>query len=103
MSQMKKLLIRLTKKLFSDLPTTMIAVVLASSPLALLGKYIFSEMIWNAIIETMLLPSPLWAPIALALLLVLYIFLKASKDYSSNKSIFICDSDLKWKVTIHLR
>lgn len=58
----------------------------------------------DVLFQTIKSPTPLWATIALGLLLVVYIYLKTlpnnSSKTSSDKVFLMEDNDLKWKVTV---
>jgi len=101
MSRLKKKLKDYIRLLLLQIHASIIGRIVLVSISSVGGIYLLPKTFLSALIETLQIPTPQWATIALALLLVLYICLKLSKDHSSNKSIFIHDSDLKWRVTIH--
>lgn len=103
MKRLKEILKSYTKKLFSDWHSAIIALIVTSLFLGTGAVYIFFQTLWLAIINTILLPTPLWASLAWGLLLLIYVYLKTPKKHSlyhpQSESFLIEDNDVKWKVT----
>ncbi len=80
---MKKLIKVYLKKVFSDLHSAILGMIVTALILGVGGIWVFSKNLWNLIKRTMLLPTPLWVTTILALLfLVVYIYLRNKTSLS---------------------
>lgn len=101
MSRLQKILISWLKKLLSDSHSAIIGIIFGSIFAGGTGVYFFSKNLWNLLIDIAQLPTPLWATIALVLLVGVYIYLKKSRNQSCSKAILYPVDNLKWEVTIN--
>ena len=62
------------KKIFSDLHSTILSIIVGALVLGLGGIWAFSKKLWIQLKTTMLLPTPLWVTTVFVLLLLLYIY-----------------------------
>ena len=67
------------------------------------GIYLFFENLWTALINTLLLPTPLWVTIVLALALFIWFFAKTKRNLSYDLSnlkdyVLIEEKGLLWKI-----
>jgi len=105
------------KKVFSDLHNAVVGAVVAALILSGGGIYLFAQQLWTQLKNIALSPTPLWATVALALLLTGRMFLKKQvtdplKNSSqlqpteqkeitrtnANSFGFVENGNLKWKV-----
>ena len=103
MPLMKNLLKAYIKKIFSDSHSAITAIILVSLIAGSGGIYLFFESLWTALINTILLPTPLWVTIVLALALYLWFFAKTKRNLSYDLSnlkdyVFIKEKGLLWKI-----
>ena len=74
---MKNLFKNFIKKIFSDLHSAILGIIVAALILSVGGIWVFSKKLWDYLIAIMVLPTPLWATIILLVLSILaYIFLR---------------------------
>lgn len=65
------------KKIFSDLHSAILGIIVAAFILSVGGIWVFSKKLWDILKAIMILPTPLWATIILLILSILaYIFLR---------------------------
>lgn len=96
---MLKRLMKCIKKFLSTLLHNILATILV----AIIGIQVLIS--WatgtlNILLQTIKSPVPLWATIALVLLVALYVYTKTSKSHASSKILFYEVNNLKWKVVI---
>lgn len=102
MLQLRKYLKAWLVKLFSDSHSVIVSYAIAA---LLAGSYISLKDVRNAINSALLSPTPLWVSIALAVIVIIYTYLKSRSFQEPPKSKprieFFTTGKLKWKVTIH--
>ena len=77
---MKNLFTAYLKKVFSDLHSAILGIILAALILGAGGIWVFSKNLWILLKTTMLLPTPLWViTIFLALFVLAYIYKTSRK------------------------
>jgi len=92
---MKKILLKYTGKLFSDLHSTIVSIIVTSIILTSGFVYIFFRDLWHLLINILQISTPLWATIVLFLVLGLYVYLINRKSHASlnpNINNNICPS-----------
>jgi hypothetical protein len=103
---MKQWLIQRTKKLFENIESTITTVIV----LALLGGSIgilaLSKKALTYFLQIANIPTPLWATIALAFVVVGYIYLKKRKKIQSSepsdyKLCYFTIGNYKWEVKVY--
>lgn len=105
MWRLQKILTRWLKKLFSDSHATIVGIVLGSM-FAGGGIYVFAKNLWSLLINTIQSPTPLWATIALIILVAVYVRQQAGKNYQnsyspqSGRTQYFTVGALKWRITI---
>ena len=72
---MTNLLKAYLKRIFSDLHSAILSIIFGALVLGVGGIRAFSKSLWIKLKTTMVLPTPLWVTIILALLLLVYIYL----------------------------
>ncbi len=94
---MQKILIDWLKKLFSDSHSAIVGIALGSVFAGGTGVYFFAKSLWNGLINIIQSPTPLWATIALVLLLALYAYLKTGSSHQTSALPlkFLNDEDIK--------
>ena len=99
---MIKLLPAWLKKLFGDFHAAYVAYILTG---VLTGSYTLSEDIRNAINNALLSETPLWISIALAVIVMIYTYLKARSFQipakKKAKASFVTTGAMKWKVLVY--
>lgn len=70
-ANMKNLLKNYFKKIFSDLHSAILGIIIAAFFLSVGGIWVFSKNLWNILKDFMILPTPLWVTIAILLLSIL--------------------------------
>jgi hypothetical protein len=94
---MKNLFKGYLKKVFSDLHSAILGIIVTALILAAGGIWIFSKNLWNLLKTTMLLPTPLWVTtIFLALFVLVYIYLK------NKTSIPLSTPDPEYREEFHV-
>jgi hypothetical protein len=74
---MKNIFTLYLKKVFSDLHSAILSIIIAALILGAGGIWVFSKDLWIRLKTTMLLPTPLWVTtLFLALFVLVYIYLK---------------------------
>jgi hypothetical protein len=68
---MKNLFKEYLKKVFSDLHSTIVGIIIGALILGVGGIWAFSKNLWNLLKTTMLLPTPLWVTAILSVLFVM--------------------------------
>ena len=105
MKQLRKILLKWIKKIFSDSHAAIISLIVLGIIAGSGSIYLFFENLWTALIDTIQSPTPLWATTALALALIGYIYLKTKKVHSSYtpnyKTEYFTIDNLKWKVKVY--
>ncbi len=85
------------KKVFSDLHSAILGIIVAALILAAGGIWVFSKNLWILLKATMLLPTPLWVTtIFLALFVLAYIYLK------NKPSIPLSTPDPEYREEFHV-
>ena len=84
------------KKLFSDLHSAILSIFVGAIFLAVGGIWAFSKQLWIQLKTTMLLPTPLWVTIILAVLLLVCIY------YIKNISIPLSIPDPEHREEFHV-
>lgn len=88
LKHMKKLIIKILKTIFSDARQVIIGVIVLALFGGTTGVLYLSKTALAFSISILTIPTPLWATIALVLLLVLYVQLKGKKSQSSMIPLF---------------
>lgn len=111
MSHMKRTLLSWVKPLFADVRSSFVSIAVASIVVAGGGSLLLVvDNIWNALISAMMSSTPVWASIALALVVIVYTYLKTSHIQASEqapqeapKSVtkYFTIGDYKWKTKIY--
>lgn len=70
------------KKLFSDVHSAIVGIIVAALFLSIGSIYLFAKNLWTELLKTMQLPTPLWATIILVFGLLAYIYLKQQKPFN---------------------
>ena len=103
--RLKKILLGWVRKLFHDLHSAIVSIVVTVLVFGGGGSYISSENIRIAIHETMLSPTPIWVSTALVFLVVVYVYWKNRKVHSNKKPnfdvAFFTIGGAKWKIKIY--
>jgi hypothetical protein len=102
----QKRLIEYIKKIFSDLHSAIVGAIVTAIILSIGSIYLFAKNLWNAIINTIRLPTPLWATIALVFVVMAYIYLKQQKKIQSSKlhdykTCYFTIGNYKWETKIY--
>jgi hypothetical protein len=94
---MKNLFKVYLKKVFSDLHSTILGIIIGALILSVGGIWVFSKNLWILLKTTMLLPTPLWVTIIfLALFVLAYIYLK------NKTSIPLSTPDPEYREVFHV-
>jgi hypothetical protein len=94
---MKNLFKVYLKKVFSDLHSIILGIMVAALILSVGGIWVFSKNLWILLKTTMLLPTPLWVTIIfLALFVLAYIYLK------NKTSITLSTPDPEYREVFHV-
>jgi len=109
MQKLKELSSAYIKKLFADLHSAVVSVVVVAFFLGVGGIYLFAKNVWNPLINILQTPTPLWATIALVLLVALYIQTKIKLIAETSQLLpvkkikikFFDIGDYRWKATIY--
>ena len=68
---------RYARKLFSDLHSALLGIIISAIFISLGGIWVFSKRLWNVIKPNMIIPTPLWLTIIIILsVLIVYVSLK---------------------------
>lgn len=88
--------------------SAIVGIIVAALFLSIGSIYLFAKNLWTELLKTMQLPTPLWATIILVFVVLVYIYLKATKTFplsqSSNlnyKVRYFTIGKFKWKTTIY--
>ena len=74
---MSNLLKNYLKKIFSDLHSTILGIIVAAFILSVGGIWVFSQKLWDILKANIILPTPLWVTVILLFLTILgYILLR---------------------------
>ncbi len=102
---MRNALIKWLKKIFSDIHSALIAIIVLGLISGTGIIYRFYKNLWFSIKSTILSPTPLWATIILVFVVLVYIYLKTKKTDSSSapnyKIEYFPIENLKWKTKIY--
>ncbi len=93
------------KKVFSDLHSAIVGIIVSAIILSVGGVYLFYKNLWISLKTTIQSPTPLWATIILVFAVLVYIYLKTSKTHSSTapdyKIEYFTIDELKWKTKVY--
>lgn len=94
------------KKLFSDVHSAIVGIIVAALFLSIGSIYLFAKNLWTDLLKTMQLPTPLWAATILVFVVLAYIYLKQQKLLQSSKSpdykiSYFTIGNFKWKTKIY--
>lgn len=102
---MRNVLIKWLKKIFSDIHSTLIAIIVLGLISGTGIIYRFYKNLWFSIKSTILSPTPLYATIILVFVVLVYIYLKTKRTDSSSapnyKIEYFTIENLKWKVKVY--
>jgi hypothetical protein len=73
------------KKLFSDLHSAIVGIIIAAVLLSLGGIRIFYENLWAYLKAKSQLPTPIWVTLSFVIVVLAYIYLKDNRNHSSVK------------------
>lgn len=94
---MKNLFKKYLKKVFSDLHSTIVSIIIGALILGVGGIWAFSRNLWNLLKTTMLLPTPSWVIAILLFLFVMeYLYLK------NKTSIPLSTPDPEYREEFHV-
>jgi len=107
MQLLKKTFLNWIKKIFSDSHSAIVGIILGSIIVSGGGIYVFFRNLWTELIIIIQSPTPLWATIALTLLIGTYIYLKSRKytpplpAKQKYKVNYFSIGNFKWKAAIY--
>ena len=94
---MKNLFKKYLKKVFSDLHSAIVSIIIGALILGVGGIWAFSRNLWNLLKTTMLLPTPSWVIAILLFLFVMeYLYLK------NKTSIPLSTPDPEYREEFHV-
>jgi hypothetical protein len=94
---MKNLFKIYLKKVFSDLHSAIVGIIVGALIISVGSIWVFSKNLWNLLKTTMLLPTPLWVTaIFLALFVMAYFYLR------SKTSIPLSTPDPEYREEFHV-
>jgi hypothetical protein len=94
---MKSIFTVYLKKVFSDLHSAILSIIITALIIGAGGIWVFSKDLWIRLKTTMLLPTPLWVTtIFLALFVLVYIYLK------NKTSIPLSTPDPEYREEFHV-
>ena len=74
------------KKVFSDLHSAIVGIIVGAIILIIGSIYLFAKNLWIALINTIQSPTPLWATVILVFVVLAYIYLKTIKNHLLSDS-----------------
>jgi len=105
MQRLIKMLQAMIKTLFSDVRTSIVSIAVVSIVAGSGGVLLFVESIRISLSNTMKSNMPVWATIALAVVVVVYIYLKTRSSHPpinpKPRIEFFTTGKMKWKVAIY--
>jgi len=94
---MKNLFKEYLKKVFSDLHSAIVGIIISALILGVGGIWVFSKNLWNLLKTIILLPTPLWVTAILLVLFVMeYLYLK------NKTSIPLSTPDPEYREEFHV-
>ena len=84
MKNLKEAIKKYLKKIFSDLHSAVVGAIVAALVLSAGSIYLFSKNLWTLLKTISLSPTPLWVTVALALVVLAYIYLKSERQNISS-------------------
>ena len=93
-------------KLFSDVHSAIVGIIVAALFLSIGSVYLFAKNLWIELLKTIQLPTPLWATVALVFVVSAYIYSKQKKHLQSSKSpdykiSYFTIGNYKWQTKIY--